>query len=228
VTVAFDIGASANGSSITSLTFTHVLGATATGIAVFTSGYNEANGPFSCSVGVSSAPSYYELAPANYFTASDIDLFGLTSPPTGSQTITISQAGGGAGGQYICATSISVTGGVTSGSPFRNTPQHTTATSTTASLVVNSANGDLVVSGWSYSFPATATPTGTGQTIAGVQEVASAVNEIASYQPSTGATATASWSNTQAAAVWDLWAASFQIAAGGGDSLLGSQKVLQM
>lgn len=130
-------------------------------------------------------------------------LFGLSNPPPGPQTVVVTYAGLGA----IIAYSVSVTGGVTSGSPFSNT-NAATGTNNSPAISVNGALGELAIDlSTSISTETLGSP-GAAQTQRGNQSIGFATAGI-STQPG-AASASFTWALTGTSGQWNELAASFR------------------
>jgi hypothetical protein len=210
--MAVAIDAVANGptgSGVNSISWTHTPSGTPSAVGVWVGGwlFNSTISGVTYGGTALTANTRYSIAGAT--NDANTQSFGLTSPPTGAQTVVVNVTGA-----YITATSITVTGSNTT-TCFSHSSGNSDTVTVTSTASVTSAAGELVVDCVS-AFSASGVPNVTG----GSQTTQYAVfwngnlNFGSSTQPGAAGTVTATW-NLDIGAT-NHWAASidsFKVAA---------------
>lgn len=203
--VAFDAVATFNNAATTSASWTHTPVGTPTGVAIVAISASTANGAWSATYGGVSLGSPAVTQASAAFGNTQLMIWGLSGPASGAQTVVVSQGGSS---MDIAAASFTVTGGVTTGSPFSNTASNNNIAGANTTLAITSPSGELVVDIISSGGGATLTANGTGQ----VRRYTSSSfgSSAGSTTPGAGST-TVSYSNSNANG--DMAAASFKAGA---------------
>lgn len=218
--VAFDAtsASGANGSGGPAYSWTHTPVGTPTAVGVWITIYGGGNTVTGVTYGGVAMTQALHVANGSGPGGSQNDsdyLFGLASPPSGSQTVAVATSGAN---QYIIAAVVTVTGSNAS-TCFRSVA-NTQPAASPASTSVSTVTGDLVVD-MVQAFGGSTLTKGVSQTLSWGPLSEASVYAAGSYQVAGGATTTMAWTYTGAANNTDDVAGVFQQGTGGGSSYHG-------
>jgi len=208
--VTFDAKSSGTGNFVIDVTFTHTPAGTPSAVGIGAFGFNNGSATITATYGGTNVPSF--VGPVNDPGADTGLIFGLASPASGAQTVTVH----GSNFWYPIAHVVTVTGSDTS-TCFSNGNSANAGSGTALSVTTTSATGELVLAtGGIDGSGADMTAGGGGSNTTSLYLNDVVGGERASSSLASGASSVTATYTATGSTNWVMMAASFKAAAGAG------------